>query len=675
MNRKIMLIFIGLLIFLPTSAYSQTYWGGELPNISNTQLKADVTLVGDIYTYSYTIISGHTNSGQIWSFDIDIKQIPGGAEISGEGLTNGLGYLKHTSAQILSEPDTPKMIPVGLWSPSNWNSGPDILGRVGWGSDDMQYRISPGQSLSGFQITSRGLPSLRNFIIQPKLIPPPAHETDRTPEESRAIIKEVKDKVAFKGKTLGPTAPPLYFDPKKFLNNTIRGYVNESVTLGWLIDPTLTNTILAKLDLARSFLDADEPTQAKAALNDFMTIIKDASATQRTTEAYGLLYFNAQYLITQLPDTTLPPPPAIPRLELTPKDATLPVGDIHTLTPTFQVEQGDSVYFPQVPVKVKVTSGPNTGLVLEAVPSGTDPMSVTYTSMKEGIDILEAQVDEVPEVPDVSAGIPGATSMPVKVTWTGGSDLFILLFIPPLLKAKGGDAITVTEITGNKGSTGAEPSITRYFLSTDPAIEPDKDVFIGERFIPPLAPEEISDGGSQEFWLPDDLPQGTYHLGACADGDQSVIELNEANNCLVNQVVIALEQSTNQPPSCAQAVGRPNKLWPPNHKLVPITVQGITDPDGDPLILSITKITQDEPVNGLGDGDTSPDGFGVGTSQAQIRSERSGKGSGRMYAITFTAIDGKDGECTGIVHVGVPHDQGKGANPIDDGQNYDSTVP
>ena len=80
-------------------------------------------------------------------------------------------------------------------------------------------------------------------------------------------------------------------------------------------------------------------------------------------------------------------------------------------------------------------------------------------------------------------------------------------------------------------------------------------------------------------------------------------------------------------------------------------------------------------MNGLGDGDTSPDGFGVGTPQAQVRAERSGTGNGRAYAITFKADDNKGGTCNATVSVGVPHDQGKGSVPIDDGQNFDSTLP
>jgi hypothetical protein len=138
---------------------------------------------------------------------------------------------------------------------------------------------------------------------------------------------------------------------------------------------------------------------------------------------------------------------------------------------------------------------------------------------------------------------------------------------------------------------------------------------------------------------------------------------------------VVFEQPSNQPPDCSKARASPNRLWPPNHELVPVSITGITDPDGDSITITITRITQDEPVNGLGDGDTSPDGFiSSGDVKVLLRSERSGKGNGRVYAITFRAEDGRGGSCTGVVQAGVPHDQGKWATPIDNGQNYDSTL-
>jgi hypothetical protein len=134
----------------------------------------------------------------------------------------------------------------------------------------------------------------------------------------------------------------------------------------------------------------------------------------------------------------------------------------------------------------------------------------------------------------------------------------------------------------------------------------------------------------------------------------------------------------NQPPDCSQAEASIDTIWPPNHKFVDISVIGVTDPDGDPITITIDGISQDEPVDTYGDGSFTPDGQGVGTDTAQVRAERAGAkkvpGNGRVYHIAFTASDDKGGKCYGEVLVGVPHDQGQGNVPIDDGPSYDSTA-
>jgi hypothetical protein len=134
----------------------------------------------------------------------------------------------------------------------------------------------------------------------------------------------------------------------------------------------------------------------------------------------------------------------------------------------------------------------------------------------------------------------------------------------------------------------------------------------------------------------------------------------------------------NQPPTC-DALASPAGVWPPNHKQrVFVDILGVSDPDGDPVSLRVTRILQDEPTNTLGDGETWIDGGGVGTSQAWVRAERTGTprlpGNGRVYEIQFSASDGRGGSCSGVVFVGVPHDQGKGP-AVDDGIRYDSTAP
>ena len=127
----------------------------------------------------------------------------------------------------------------------------------------------------------------------------------------------------------------------------------------------------------------------------------------------------------------------------------------------------------------------------------------------------------------------------------------------------------------------------------------------------------------------------------------------------------------NAPPVCDAAQASPSQLWPPNHKLAPVRIVGVTDPDKDTITLAVTSVRQDEPVNGLGDGDTCPDAFIQG-SRVLLRAERAGPLNGRVYHISFTADDGHGGQCSGTVAVCVPHDQ-SGRLCIDDGPLFDST--
>lgn len=130
----------------------------------------------------------------------------------------------------------------------------------------------------------------------------------------------------------------------------------------------------------------------------------------------------------------------------------------------------------------------------------------------------------------------------------------------------------------------------------------------------------------------------------------------------------------NRLPVCDNVFPSQDFLWPPQHQMESVNILGVTDPEGDPTNITITAIFQDEPTNGLGDGDTSPDGQGVGAGSAIVRAERAGDGNGRMYHISFTANDGHGGNCEGTVLVGVNHDQGKKGQAVDDGSLYDSTA-
>ena len=108
----------------------------------------------------------------------------------------------------------------------------------------------------------------------------------------------------------------------------------------------------------------------------------------------------------------------------------------------------------------------------------------------------------------------------------------------------------------------------------------------------------------------------------------------------------------------------PSILWPPNHKMRDISATvNVTDTcDANPTFV-LTSITSNEPDNGKGDGNTTGDiaGAAVGTADTefQLRSERSGKGNGRVYTTTYTASDGSGNSADDSAEVTVPHSKKK----------------
>ena len=106
----------------------------------------------------------------------------------------------------------------------------------------------------------------------------------------------------------------------------------------------------------------------------------------------------------------------------------------------------------------------------------------------------------------------------------------------------------------------------------------------------------------------------------------------------------------------------PDRIWPPNHKMK--TVQAVLDiHDCDPAPkVQLVSVTSNEPDNGLGDGDTSGDiaGASLGTNDrtVQVRAERAGPGSGRVYTFVYRVTDASGNATQVSATVTVPHDQG-----------------
>jgi len=114
----------------------------------------------------------------------------------------------------------------------------------------------------------------------------------------------------------------------------------------------------------------------------------------------------------------------------------------------------------------------------------------------------------------------------------------------------------------------------------------------------------------------------------------------------------------NQPPVIDAVVATPDLLWPPDHRLVPVTVSVTATDNCDPApVCRIASVASNEPVNGLDDGDTAPDWVITGDLTLDLRAERAGSGVGRIYTITISCADASGNASEAAALVTVPLSQ------------------
>jgi hypothetical protein len=115
------------------------------------------------------------------------------------------------------------------------------------------------------------------------------------------------------------------------------------------------------------------------------------------------------------------------------------------------------------------------------------------------------------------------------------------------------------------------------------------------------------------------------------------------------------------PPEVELSVS-PEVLWPPNHKMVTVRTDLIVGDvcDGS-LTVRLISITSNEPDTARGDGNTVNDiqgaDFGTDDREFQLRAERSGRGSGRVYTITYEVEDASGNATVRQAMVVVPKSQ------------------
>jgi hypothetical protein len=203
----------------------------------------------------------------------------------------------------------------------------------------------------------------------------------------------------------------------------------------------------------------------------------------------------------------------------------------------------------------------------------------------------------------------------------------------------GGDAEIYVDRFGEEGVPSLDGSTT-FFATAESLVPDDTDTAIDEY--------EWRDG--ETSLILDGLPTPSFIkiYGQTPDARHVFLWTADALTREDGDNNFDLYAATlNQPPSCDDVVPSTTSLLPANSHFRGVRLSGATDPEGNPVTLEITGVTQDEPVGRQQDARAS-----FSPDRVLLRAERNYRGDGRVYRIAFTASDGT-GECSGAVKVEV----------------------
>jgi hypothetical protein len=144
----------------------------------------------------------------------------------------------------------------------------------------------------------------------------------------------------------------------------------------------------------------------------------------------------------------------------------------------------------------------------------------------------------------------------------------------------------------------------------------------------------------------------TATIAVSAEGSSTIAYFatdNAGNAGVEKKLVVRVDKTA---PTGTLSVA-PGTLWPPNQRMVTITPSlSASDASGMPVTVSGIAVSSNEPQSAAGD-------WTVSQTTLQLRAAREGRGSGRVYTVTYTLTDIAGNSANVSTTVTVPHDRGR----------------
>jgi len=163
--------------------------------------------------------------------------------------------------------------------------------------ENTEYLIKPNEVKNGFTVYSKQLPGIYNFYIRSE------HEL---PDLNSSVSYQMKIKDertnSFKGMTISPGIFPANVLPS-VVRDSLSSYTSRACNLGWVTNKGICRSLQATLDNVQRQLKAGKTKTAANGIQSFIHEVEAQKGKHLTSEGYGLLYFNARYLLDRLNKT------------------------------------------------------------------------------------------------------------------------------------------------------------------------------------------------------------------------------------------------------------------------------------------------------------------------------------------------------------------------------------
>lgn len=177
-----------------------------------------------------------------------------------------------------------------------------IVPEIHFTGDGYYYNlgIAPGNSLGGFLIASAGIPVIVNSYFQGS--GGVSNSDEELPEDVTDIIMHLTD-FPFDYRSLKTIAPHRSKTPIAcpVMIDSILSYIEQSKSLGWITSSAGRDDYRQRYLTAKTHWNEYDIAALRVLLDQTLAEIESDSGSVLTSEAYALLRYNTEYLLSQLP--------------------------------------------------------------------------------------------------------------------------------------------------------------------------------------------------------------------------------------------------------------------------------------------------------------------------------------------------------------------------------------